>query len=584
MKKYKNKRNTDSQKPSIFVAIGYKEIYDDFDVVNPLDLIADVPTVAVLKFVAEKFSSIFYAQSDVVNQRHYIWNFCPQLPKEVRQKVWSFIKRIEKGGNHVFIYGAMGCHMIYRLALQMNVPLDIGDDLELCEDEYEPVFKALLYCNSLWTNQQIEPGNHTLGELSLKIDVPVAEYKRFKDFRPQLYKARQFYDFCEKDDTFKAYLPFFLRDKGVGNWGEYLSLLFGIYSHSIKSCVLPRGDENENRFLEQFTINVNDGSTRNLWNLGYAGLGFLRDHFLYELPSGDYLILDANLLIDKFYQSLKLELFGTVKRNGLLTSRGKPYKDQPQFNSTLGDVFSEKHLLYDLLGKTYNGGNAVMFTGEELKNRGVNAELDYYMRIGNTLFLIEYKDVLFKEPVKYTGSVAAIKKEILDKLCKDDGVNPRKGGGQLLYNIDRILNHGLMDAIDQDVANVTVIYPLIITTDLTYSALGVNLTITEEFDRIRRAKYQFSQNVMIYVPVVVNLDSLIILSYRLHKSFLQLNNLLHDFIIGNWFNISSFDNYVFDECKENQKEREDGLVYLLGETVNQIAQMTSWMQNGSFGV
>jgi hypothetical protein len=141
-----------------------------------------------------------------------------------------------------------------------------------------------------------------------------------------------------------------------------------------------------------------------------------------------------------------------------------------------------------------------------------------------------------------------------------------------------------MNAIDPDVANVTCIYPLIITTDLTYSALGVNLAVTEEFDRIRSAKYQFLQNVMIYVPVIVNLDSLILLSYRLHKTTLQLNDLLRDFIIGNWFNISSFDNYVFDVCKESQKEREEGLVYLLGETVNQVAQMTLWMQNGTFEV
>lgn len=577
-----NMRNTTLRKPSVFIAVGYEEIYDDFNTVNPLNLIAGIPTITVLKFVAEKFSSIFYAQSDVVRQRQYILDFCPHLPNEVRQKVWSFIRRTEEGGNHAFIYGAIVCQMVYRLALQLNVPLDEDEDIELYEDEYEPVFKALLYCNSIWTNQQISKGNPTAAELFLKMDVPIAEYKHYKDFRPQLYKARQFYDFCENDDTFKTYLPYFLKDKGVNNWGEYLIMLFGIYSHSIKSCVLPKGSDVENKFLSQFTINVNDGSTENLWNLEYKGLGYLRDHFLYVLPSGEYLLLDANLLIDKFYQSLKFELYGTVKKNGLLTAKGKPYKDQPQFNSTLGDVFSEKYLLYELLGKTYNGGNAVKFTGEELKKLGVNAEMDYYLRIGNVLFLIEYKDVLFNESVKYTGGVNDIKTEIMDKLCKDDGVNPRKGGGQLLYNIDRILNHDLMNAIDPEVVNVTCIYPLLITTDLTYSALGVNLTLTEEFDRIRKAKYQFLQNVMIYVPVIVNLDSLILLSYRLHKNSLKLNELLYGFILGNWLNISSFDYYFLDDCNEIQKEREEGLVYLLGDTIRQVAQMTAWMQSGTF--
>jgi len=579
MAKQNNKRYQE-RKPTIFVAIGYEEIYDDFNTANPSELLDDVPSAAVLKFIAEKYASVFYAQSDAAGQRQHIRDFCPHLPEKIRRKVWNFINRTEKNGNYVFIYGAMGCQMVYRLALQRYIPIEEDDDVDLCEDEYEPVFKALLYCNSVWTNQQLTKGDKKLGDISLKMDMPIAESKHYKDFRPQLYKASQFYSFCEGDETFSTYLPYFLKEKGVNNWGEYITLLFGIYYHSINSSVLPQGNALEQQFLSQFVINVSDGSTAKLWDDGYKGLSYLRDHFLFELPSKEYLMLDANLLIDKLYQGLKFELYKTVKANGLLTSKGKPYKDQPQFNATLGEVFSERHLLYALLGKIYNGGNAVKFTGVELKQNGINAELDYYLRIGNTLFLIEYKDVLFPDNLRYSDKVEDIKQGIKDRLCKDDGVNPRKGGGQLLYNIDRILNHGLMDALDPDVVNVSCIYPLIVTTDSAFSALGVNLTVTEEFDKIMRANYTFNKGVMIYVPVIAHLDSLILLSYRLHKTSLQLNELLRDYIIGNWQSISSFDNYVFDECKETKTEREQGLVFLLGELVNKVALMTPWMKNG----
>ena len=567
------------RKPSFFVAIGYEEIYDDYNTVNPLDLLDGIPTVAVLKFVAEKYSTVFYAQSDVVRQRQFIRDFCPLLPKETCKKVWSFIKRTEDAGNSVFLYGAVGCQMLYRLALQMNVPLDSDEDDELCQDEYEMVFKALLYCNSKWTNHQLSKDKTNIGDMSLKLDISIADTKHYKDFRPQLYKARQLYDFCDKDALFKTYMPYFLKEKGVVNWGEYLTLLFGIYSHSIKNIVLPRGNALENKFLSQFVINKDDAEKAKLWDMGYKGLGYLRDHFLYELPNGDYLLLDANLLIDKFYQSLKFELYGTVKKNNLLTAKGKPYKDQPQFNSTLGDVFSEKYLLYDLFNKTYNGGNAVKFTGEELKQNGITAELDYYLRIGDTLFLIEYKDILFPDTLKYSDSIDDIKQGIKDRLCKDEN-GVKKGGGQLLYNIDRILNHGLMDALDPDVKNVKSIYPLLITTDMTFSAMGVNLAVTEEFTHIMNAKYSFKQPVMIYVPVIANLDSIILLSYRLHTSALQLNDLLKDYIVGNWLSMSSFDNYVWDECKENQTDRAGGLNYLLGNLVAQVAAMTAWMKTG----
>ena len=570
----KNKNTTGLRKPSFFIAIGYEEIYDDYDTVNPLDLLDGIPTVAVLKFVAEKYSTVFYAQSDIVRQRQFIRDFCPLLPKSIRQKVWKFIERTEKSGNNVFMYGAVGCQMLYRLALQMKVPLEPGDDTELCKEEYEKVFKALLYCNSRWTNHQLSKDKTRIGDISLKMDISIADNKHYKDFRPQLYKARQFYDFCDKDALFKTYLPYFLKEKGVRNWGEYLTLLFGIYSFSIKNTVLPKGNAMENKFLSQFVIDGDEAAMAKLWDMGYKGLGYLRDHFLYELPNGEYLLLDANLLIDKFYQSLKFELYKTVKKNNLLTAKGKPYKDQPQFNGTLGDVFSERYLLYDLFEKTYNGGNAVKFTGEELKQNGITGELDYYLRIGNTLFLIEYKDVLFPDTLKYSDDTDAIKQGIRDRLCKDEN-NVRKGGGQLLYNIDRILNHGLMDALDPNVKNVKSIYPLLITTDMAFSAMGVNLAVTEEFDKIRKAKYSFKQPVMIYVPVIANLDSIILLSYRLHTSALQLNDLLKDCIVGNWLSMASFDNYVWDECKESQADREGGMSYLLGNLVAQVAAMTA---------
>lgn len=574
----KNKNTTGLRKPSFFIAIGYEEIYDDYDIVNPLNLLDGIPTVAVLKFVSEKYSAVFYAQSNIERQRQFIRDFCPLLPKAIRQRVWRFIERTEKSGNHVFLYGAVGCQMLYRLALQKNVPLKSGDE-QLCEDEYEKVFKALLYCNSRWTNHQLSKDKTSIGEISLKMDISIADTKHYKDFRPQLYKARQFYDFCDKDTLFKTYMPYFLKEKGVRNWGEYLTLLFGIYSFSIKNTVLPKGNAMENKFLSQFVIDGDEAAKAKLWDMGSRGLGYLRDHFLYELPNGEYLLLDANLLIDKFYQSLKFELYSTVKKNSLLTAKGKPYKDQPQFFGTLGDVFSEKYLLYELFEKTYNGGNAVKFTGEELKQNGITGELDYYLRIGNTLFLIEYKDVLFPDNLKYSDDTDAIKQGIRDRLCKDDN-NVRKGGGQLLYNIDRILNHGLMDALDPDVKNVKSIYPLLITTDMAFSAMGVNLTVTEEFDKIMKTKYSFKLPVMIYVPVIANLDSIILLSYRLHTSALQLNELLKDYIVGNWLSIASFDNYVWDECKENQADREGGMSYLLGDLVAQVAAMTSWMQNG----
>lgn len=563
------------RQPVMFVAIGYDDVYDDFYKVNPLKLLDGIPTEVILKFVAEKYSSIFYAQSDVATQRQHIRDFCPYLPPQKRRRVWKFIKNNEASRTHVLLYSAMGCMMIYRLALQSYCPLENGDDSNLCTDEFEPIFKALLYCNKMWTDQQLSKDRYSLSDILLKMDITVVESKHYKDFRPQLYKANQFFTFSENDSTFKGYLSFFVQDKGVRNWGDYVTLLFNIYSYSINNCILPHGNVNEQQFLSQYEIDINDGGVRTIWDEGIEGMKYLRDHFLYIMSDGNYLLLDANLLIDKIYQGLKFELFKTIQAHNLPNEKGKSYKDLPDFNSTLGTVFSERHLLYALIKKIYDGGNAICFTGDELKQFGITAEPDFYIRIEDTLFLIEYKDLLFPDKLRYSNNVDEIKMGILNRLCKDDGINPRKGGGQLLYSIDGILNHGFFDKIDDGVKDVKHIFPLIITTDRAFSAMGVNLTVIEEFDNIRQRKYVFKQSVMIYVPVIMNIDSLISLSYRLHTSKLQLSNLLLDYIIGNWKNMSSFDNYVFDKCKENEEDRAAALEYLLSPMVAKVTAMTS---------
>lgn len=560
--------------PTLFIAIGYDSVYDDFTEVNPLELLEGIPTAVILKFVSEHYASIFYAQSDVNTQRQHIREFCPYLPKKERQRVWKFIKDTERIGNYVFLYGSTGCQMLYRLALQKYTPIEADGDVELCEEEYEPLFKAILYCNKVWTDKQLNKENSSLRDVSLTLDVPIVEGKQYKDFRPQLYKAHQFFSFCENNPTFGKYLPLFMEDMRAKNWADYLMLLFNIYSTSITHTKLKRGNEYEDKFFSQFVIDSNDQALQTIWDDGNKGISYLRDHFLFAMPDGSYLLLDANLLVDKLYQGLKFDMFKTIKKRGLLNEKNKPYPNQKVFNSTLGKVFSEHHLLHHLLKDIYNGGNSVGLSGQELNDRGIKeGEPDYYLRIGRTLFLFEYKDVLYRDDVRYSGSSEEMSKLIRERICIDDGEH-REGGGQLLYNIDRILNHGLMDAIDSDVKDITQIYPIIVTTDRAFSAFGVNNVVIEAFDDIRRRKYRFNQPVMIYVPVVINLDSLILLSYRLHVSKLQLGALILDYLKNNKGNISSFDNYVFDNCKETERERSEAIAFLFTGLVNQMAYRT----------
>lgn len=84
------------------------------------------------------------------------------------------------------------------LVLQNFTPQSSGDsELSICQDEYESVFKTIIYCNQRWIDEQgngIE-ANSSIEDVSMLLDLPMVEFKLHKDFKTQLYKACCFFLF-----------------------------------------------------------------------------------------------------------------------------------------------------------------------------------------------------------------------------------------------------------------------------------------------------------------------------------------------------------------------------------------------------
>ena len=47
------------------IAIGYKDLWDDYDTVDPLSLLKDIPTIGVLDFIVERQNEVLFAFSDI---------------------------------------------------------------------------------------------------------------------------------------------------------------------------------------------------------------------------------------------------------------------------------------------------------------------------------------------------------------------------------------------------------------------------------------------------------------------------------------------------------------------------------------
>ena len=546
--------------PEVFVAISYKDIYSDFDTVNPEDFIRDIPTIPLLKFIVKRFNKVLYAFSDTTTQLSLLREFNPKLLKETRNKVFKYTKRHH---NKVLIYTHESVTMFTQIALQNYVSLENEEDDYIAEDEYEKIYKTILYCNQIWTDYQLksdEVKEKSLIDVSILIDLPIIEFKRFKDFRYQLFKALRFFEFCENDNTFKSYLPYFLKEKNANTWIEYVYKLFEYYEQSLNSFIFDHADP----FIDQFTIKLNDTEVNTLWSDHKKGLLYLRNKFFFPISNNQYILLNPNLLVDKIYQAVKFDLFNVIRKYSLPNPAGKCYNCFPDFNSTLGEIFSESSLLYHIIEKTFSKNKCLLYNGATLKTYWKDGEPDYYIRENDAVFLFEHKDLLLGDKIKFSKDIGFIKEELLKRLCYGDGKEDKKGAGQLLHSINRILNEGVMDKLDAEISKIKYVFPIITVTDSAFSAMGVNAVVIESFMNLIK-KYQFQKDVFISRPIIIDYNDMLYLSYRLNKGVLKLKNVLLDFIKRSWKNVQSFSSFIQDEYKIENKDTQDEMKYMFPE-------------------
>lgn len=565
--------------PDVHVAISYDVIYNDYKTVDPASFIKDIPTLPLLHFIVRLQNEVLYAVSDYKTQRQMIKDMCPWLDVKARRKAWDFQKKQDRP----LLMTCDTAFYFFRLALANYVPMESDDnELELCQDEMEGVYRAILYCNQLWTDigwSDEDAANYKtttdplfMAKLSMRVDLPVVEFKLYKDFRTQFYKAMCFFKFCENDNTFKTYLPYFYADHKVKNWKEYLLRLFNFFSCSLKgqyikfnNAIIQKADI---EFFDQYTIDVNCDEVKTLWTDSKA-MGYLRDHFLVQVSADTYLLLNANLLVDKMYQGMKFDFFRTIKKNKLKNPQGNKYSDYPHFNSVLGQLFSEPKMLYPFLHKCYDGVADILLEGEYLKSKGIVGEPDFYLRQGDTLFLFEHKDLTLGDQIKFSKDVKMMQQEILERVCYDGidskGEYKRKGGGQLLLTISEMQNNHTLDAFDPDIQKIKKICPIVVSTDTAFSALGVNAIAVQEFDNIRKKNNYKLGNVFVSNPIIIDFDTLIRLGYGLSTGKYDLWNIIWSYLLDNSFNLAPFSTYVIDKILRNQHVNEAENKFLFSE-------------------
>ncbi len=557
------------------VAISYKNVYDDFESINPADLIKDVPTIPLLYFLVELHTKVFYHFGVIKEQYKMIRDMCYYLDVKAKRRVNKFLEEQK----YPMLIDCQNVFILFQIALANYEPCDpeYFDD-ELDNEEKEKVYKALLYSNQLW----IENQNKGIGEcinkndlvgMSLLIELPYIEFKFAKDFKTQLYKSASFFQFCEKDPLYSIFLPSFCSDFGVEKWQDYFIQLFNVFYSSLNEPIISVEEKfvYVKCFLENFCIDVHSPELQ----INYQKdplLKYFRNKFILPCSENKYLLLNKNLLVDKFYQGMRFDFFNSLLKHEHKNENGKLYKSYPDFSQEIGEKFTENELLYSLLSKCYDGKADAVISGNEIKDSDIIGEPDFYIREGKYLYLFECKDLTLGDKIKFSRNASFIKEEILNRLCCDKtneaGKHIVKGVGQLLYNVDRILNHNLMKDLDSEADKIKIVFPIIVATDNVFNAIGVNWLITDGFSNLLQ-KYTFSGNITIASPVILQIDTLINISYALYKHKELLAQIILDYINNNkeQFPLSEFVSYNF-----KQEQSMEETAFLFGDLLTSVTE------------
>lgn len=509
-------------KELIMTCLAYNILFDDYSSIDIKNIVSGIPYLAALNFIVAKYNHFYYCLSDLEGQKNELYELrCSFIDDEtITHRLDAFIL----GQDNPYLIDNISTLYFELYILQYADKKN--NDILLTPEQKVSVYKLYLYCSNLWLDiQQDNIENLDKLDFNLKIDIPVTEFKFPADFHAQLYKANEFFVFCEKENPHDTILKWLINDKGKNNYQEYLLDVFELFRHSITTHILKKSNipPTTHWLFDKYCVDI--GKQEELCQDKNTGIKYLRNCFFVKIDNDSFILLNPTFLIDKFYQGLVFDAWEAVEKRKQKESIADCIKDFAVLKSMLGRPFSEEHLFYTLMDKCFTSTSQVKIKGLEFAD--VEAPPDYYLREGNNIYFFECKDLLINNKIRYSSNLNIIKTEILDKICKDGSSN-RKGGAQLLYTIDKYINENSLSKYDRPYSTSDNIYPIIVTTNNAYDAYGVNLLVLIKFIEITRENYS-SLAGKLKLPVIINMDCFVNLMNDLHNGDVKFHELLDNY-------------------------------------------------------
>jgi len=460
--------------------------------------------------------------------RQFLLKFFSHQNREFAQKIYSKLKVITNDNK----ISSSILNKYTLLTMFEAIYKNKTDDLEFGYDAEIRIFKAILIGNQHQnlTKKRAYPliKERKFPQSTIALAFPYTEINNnnpTKIFITQLVKMIKLMDFLSSHDMGCKLLEKYLNEFGFTNIDDYVNTLTLFISQSIntlyvsKTCEFYVGQSNEFSTICNFIDRLILDSNTTKFEEDFTTI---KRNPIIKLGVGHYQIIYLPFVLEKIFRGMYFHL---DRLNKNFHSEGQPYLKN--FRGVYCYEFSEKTLLYSLLLDIYKK-RYKCFTGEEIKNKGVNAGPDFYMRSGKHVYLFECKDVMIDKKIKVSNDYQQYEAVIREKLYNKKEGNV--GIYQLINNILKIYTGGY--SFDNGLFPEKVkIYPILVVHDRSFNVAGLNVLLNlwfeEEKNILKAHGYPISnvQNL-----VLIDIDTLIFYKQELQNPSIKLNDLLNGYL------------------------------------------------------
>ena len=392
-----------------------------------------------------------------------------------------------------YLFSHVSCLMLMHYHLNSTKKYNYS---EILNDRNYLIFKQILFCNSEFTGtiekiQSIFMQKDFKDKLILMFIVFNLGQSEFSGSKnntifSQILKCYEFIKYISSKDEYKIAYSYFVNIKNVKDGYEYLKILMStiirFFNINQKTdfknikCVI-RFDKTQDKEKLLFdSISINDEYLSNFekdLNMDYD-FKLYRDRPLFKLNNSEYAILNFKFFFDKIFNGLLYDFYKCISMSDknikfvdFKSVISKDYSQNILFNDTIKIIFDKYHstLIPERLYKKYEYG-------------------DYIVIIGNKLLLFEYKDITLSANIKNSYEYSQIINYLEDRLIVKSGIK------QIINTIDNIYSrrYDFLNSYLNKIGKIE-IYPIIVYSDLSLNAQGINYFINKRFKNFLNGKY-----------------------------------------------------------------------------------------------